>query len=62
MKALDEVKDLRESSVDYYASVRNAYMQRRQALVEDRVGAGSDGTSPVSDEDLYFPEDMETNY
>lgn len=52
---LEEVKDLRESSVDYYASVRDAYLQRRQALVEDRVGAGA-AASPAN-EDLYYPDD-----
>lgn len=54
---LEEVKDLRESSVDYYAAVRNAYMQRREALVEDRVGSDDDSPRPPSDTDLYFPED-----
>lgn len=54
---LEEVKDLRESSVDYYAAVRNAYLQRREALVQDRVGSDDDSRRPPSDTDLYFPED-----
>jgi phospholipid-binding lipoprotein MlaA len=53
---LEEIKDLRESSVDYYASVRDAYLQRRQALVEDRVGGGTSGKS-AQPEDLYYPAD-----
>jgi len=32
---LTEVKDAKESAIDYYALVRNAYVQRRQALVND---------------------------
>ena len=55
---LDDIRDLRESSLDYYAAVRNAYMQRREALVEDRVGAGSEEKRHLeSEDDLYFPED-----
>jgi len=52
---LEDVKDLRESSVDYYAAVRDAYLQRRQALVEDRVGGGEKRNQPSQDE-LYYPE------
>lgn len=58
-KYLEEVKDLRESSVDYYAAVRDAYLQRRQALVEDRVGADAEKRHLPSEEDLYFPEALE---
>jgi phospholipid-binding lipoprotein MlaA len=60
---LENVKDLRESSVDYYASVRDAYLQRRQALVEDRVGSGGadKGTDPAADDNLYFPDAVEND-
>lgn len=34
---LQEVRQLKEASVDYYAAVRNAYRQRRDALVHDRT-------------------------
>jgi phospholipid-binding lipoprotein MlaA len=51
---LEEVKDLRESSVDYYAAVRDAYLQRREALVEDRVG--SDEKKTPADDSLYYPD------
>jgi phospholipid-binding lipoprotein MlaA len=54
---LEQVKDLRESSVDYYAAVRDAYLQRREALVEDRVGT-EDKKTPV-DDSLYYPEGTE---
>jgi phospholipid-binding lipoprotein MlaA len=54
---LEEVKDLRESSVDYYAGVRDAYLQRREALVEDRVGSQKKEAS--SDDSLYYPEGTE---
>lgn len=56
---LEEVKDLRESSVDYYAAVRDAYMQRREALVEDRIGATDEKKHLPSEDDLYFPDDAE---
>ena len=53
---LENVKDLRESSVDYYASVRNAYLQRREALIADRIGKELD---EEAQQDLYFPTDQE---
>ena len=55
---LENVKDLRESSVDYYASVRDAYLQRRAALVEDRVGA-PEKRNKAADDELYYPSDTE---
>jgi phospholipid-binding lipoprotein MlaA len=58
-KYLANVKALRDSSVDYYASVRDAYLQRRQALVEDRVG-NADYRSTDSENELYYPEDTDT--
>ena len=32
---LDVIDDLRANSFDYYATIRSAYYQRRQALVSD---------------------------
>ena len=52
---LESVKDLRESSVDYYAAVRDAYTQHRAALVEDRVGTSDEKKDRPSQDDLYFP-------
>jgi len=48
-QSLDSIDQLRESSVDFYAAVRNGFLQRRQAQVDDRrdVDAGEE-------EDLYF--------
>lgn len=57
---LEEIDDLRTSSVDYYAAVRNAYLQRRQALVEDRVGATEEKQHSASEDDLYFPGETES--
>lgn len=57
---LEDIRDLRESSLDYYTSVRNAYMQRREALVQDRVGAGSEDKHLESEDDLYFFDDTES--
>lgn len=56
---LEEIADLRASSVDYYASVRDAYLQRRSALVEDRVGATEEKRHAPDEEDLYFPGETE---
>jgi phospholipid-binding lipoprotein MlaA len=48
---LREVEEAREAAVDYYLFVRNAYLQRRQALVTD--GRISDEEA----EDLYYFDD-----
>jgi phospholipid-binding lipoprotein MlaA len=48
---LQEVRDAKQASLDYYSFVRNAYLQRRDALVHD-------GAEPpqVDEEDLYNPD------
>jgi phospholipid-binding lipoprotein MlaA len=56
---LEDIRDLRESSIDYYSSVRDAYQQRRAALVEDRVGSAAEKRHLESENDLYFPEESE---
>ncbi len=46
---LEEIESAKRSSLDYYAFIRNAYLQRRQALVEDSP------EKPQEDaEDLYY--------
>lgn len=45
---LTDVEQLKAASLDYYAAVRNAYAQRRDALVHDRPGL-----SEQQEEDLY---------
>jgi len=52
---LEDIQDLRSSSLDYYTSVRDAYQQRRQALVEDRVGSTGENKHLEAEDDLYFP-------
>lgn len=47
-RALDQVREIKNASVDYYVAVRNGYVQRRQAQVSD--GAGM---SREEQEDLY---------
>ncbi len=42
---LDVIDDLRRNSFDYYAALRSAYYQRRQALVND-MGADSSAAGP----------------
>jgi phospholipid-binding lipoprotein MlaA len=50
-QVLKEVRDIKESAFDYYGFVRNAYMQRRTAQVQDSAEA-----SPETDEELYHPD------
>lgn len=46
---LDEVRQAKEASLDYYVFVRNAYFQRRAALINDQQP--TDGNAPT--DDLY---------
>ncbi|MEA2626270.1 MAG: phospholipid-binding lipoprotein MlaA [Candidatus Binatota bacterium] len=47
---LQQVRDAKEAALDYYSFVRNAYHQRRVALINDsRVEA-----KPQNEQDLYF--------
>jgi len=51
---LQEVADAKAASLDYYVFVRNAYLQRRQALIEDRAGKETPERTPIYEEqDLY---------
>ena len=51
---LREVRQLKEASFDYYVAVRNAYTQRRAALVADQ-----NEKSKQEQEDLYQLEDAQ---
>jgi len=51
---LEQVEEAKRASFDYYVFVRNAYAQRRNALVNDRA----EGTS-IDQEELYHPEGTE---
>jgi phospholipid-binding lipoprotein MlaA len=57
---LETVTEAKRASFDYYSFVRNAYFQRRQALINDSAGGGTlDQESlyyPAAQEDLYHPE------
>jgi len=55
---LDEVRNAREASLDYYTFVRNAYVQRRWKQVNDAI---SGSVSPQEEEELYNDEIYE-NY
>jgi phospholipid-binding lipoprotein MlaA len=48
---LTEVENAKAASFDYYAFVRNAYVQRRRALIQD-----SAEPSTEENEDLYHPQ------
>lgn len=59
---LESVASARRSALDFYVFVRDAYLQRRQALVEDRVDGFDEDSAddePASD-DLYFYDDEES--
>jgi phospholipid-binding lipoprotein MlaA len=46
----DSIEKAKESSIDYYTFVRNAYLQRRAALIRDEAAATAE-----TQEDLYHP-------
>ena len=48
---LDEVREAKRTAFDYYIFVRDAYAQRRNALVED-----SQAPNAATTEELYHPE------
>ena len=48
---LEEVKRAREASFDFYSFVRNAYLQRRDAMVRDTAEPRE------SDDSIYYPEE-----
>jgi phospholipid-binding lipoprotein MlaA len=48
---LEQVEEAKRASFDYYVFVRNAYAQRRNALVNDRAEG-----SAIDQEELYHPE------
>jgi phospholipid-binding lipoprotein MlaA len=51
LKAVEEAK---AASLDYYTFVRNAYLQRREALIEDRAEHVSpEGVPSYENEELY---------
>ncbi len=48
---LDTIRKAKEAAFDYYSFVRNAYLQRRAALINDQ-----ESTSGQTQEDLYHPD------
>jgi phospholipid-binding lipoprotein MlaA len=56
-RVLDEVKNAKEASFDFYTFVRNAYVQRRWKQINDTLSVGT----PQEEEDLYNEEIYE-NY
>ena len=55
-QVLDTAAQAKEASVDYYTFMRNAYLQRREALVNDQTTPAATETPSANEEDLYFPE------
>jgi len=59
---IDEVDAAKEASLDYYLFVRNAYLQRREALIDDRLQGSTTSQfdlyqDPETEKDLYFPDE-----
>jgi phospholipid-binding lipoprotein MlaA len=50
-QVLQEVRELKRGSFDYYGAVRNAYIQRRKAKVHEGTEVGGE-----EQEDLYHPD------
>lgn len=46
---LDEIATAKSTALDYYAMVRNAFLQRREALIADRLE-----TEEEDEDDLYY--------
>lgn len=51
---LEVLDDLRKSSIDYYAAVRSAYYQRREALVNDEDPDAMDGPEIPDYDDFEY--------
>jgi ABC-type transporter lipoprotein component MlaA len=49
------MRNAKESSLDFYVFVRNAYAQRRAALIADQ----SPAESTPNQDDLYYPKGLE---
>jgi phospholipid-binding lipoprotein MlaA len=49
---LEDVERARSAALDWYTSVRNAYLQRRETLIHDEKD-----TTRATDDTLYFPDD-----
>lgn len=49
-QALEQIENAKEASYDYYIFIRDAYLQRREALIRDNEDAS---------DDLYYDEDQE---
>jgi ABC-type transporter lipoprotein component MlaA len=58
---IDIIGDLKRDSLDYYAAVRDAYLQRRADLIDDRLDGENEGKPVTPDEDdLYYPDDEQS--
>jgi phospholipid-binding lipoprotein MlaA len=52
---LEDVREIKDASVDYYSAVRNGWQQRRDAAIRDTTTA----TPRPNDDDLYYPDQQE---
>jgi phospholipid-binding lipoprotein MlaA len=51
---LEELESAKKGALDYYALVRNAYIQHRDAEIADSISADEDEEETESEEDLYY--------
>lgn len=54
-RVLDQVREVKNASVDYYSAVRNGWTQRRDALIAD---SNSETVRPDQG-DLYYPDEQD---
>jgi phospholipid-binding lipoprotein MlaA len=55
---LDEIRNAKQASLDYYIFVRNAYLQHRDALITDDIVMSEEGDLyEIKEDDLYEIED-----
>jgi phospholipid-binding lipoprotein MlaA len=53
---IEDIREAKQASLDYYTFVRNAYVTTREAKVQNR---DADAVKPAADEDIYDLEDEE---
>jgi len=52
--AIDEIAAERQAALDYYVAVRNAYLNYRENLVNDRTVDEADEADEADEDDLYY--------
>jgi phospholipid-binding lipoprotein MlaA len=55
---LEELESAKKGALDYYALVRNAYIQHRDAEIADSIADHGDEEEAENEEDLYYLEEQ----